>query len=261
MLLGQDCAPANATCQNKGLTGNQRGQRCGLPLCQKGHHCHRCAIGGGTKSRSVAVERVWEGIHRECGHQTAREVHVPEWDRFHWRCSRCDAHGVAWAPPATPCAACGIALDTRREEALLDLEVRSAQHPRLLLDVTVHHSVPGDAARLARAADQDGAVNKEAEKIKRVRYPAAQAPWKLLPLAMESYGRLGIEALRHLRLLAKRKAQTLDEDADQAAGTLVSRWACRLSVSLHRENARNVRAALGENQKMLRDDLAAELAG
>ena len=259
-LLGQDCAPAGATCQNKRLTGDQQGQRCGQPLCQKGHHCHRCAIGGGTKSRSVAVERVWEGIHTECGHQTDREVHVPEWDRFRWHCSSCNTRGVSWAPPA-PCAACGSARETRREEAVLDLEVRSAQRPRLLLDVTVHHSVPGDAQRLTKAADGDGAVNKEAEQEKRGRYPAARTPWKLVPLALETCGRHGREALDHLRGLAKQRSQALEEGSDQAASALLLRWGCRLSVALHRANARNLRSALGVDLRSQRTELAAELAG
>ena len=135
-----------------------------------------------------------------------------------------------------------------------------AQQPRFVLDVIVHHSIPGDAHRLAKAADEDGAVNKEAEQEKRGRYPAAQAPWKLLPLALETYGRHGREALRHLRLLAKKRAQALDEGSDQAASALVLRWACRLSVALHRENARNLRRALGENLKTQKAELAAELA-
>ena len=208
----------------------------------------------------MALERVWEGVHAECGHQTARQVYVPEWDRWRWRCTGCPARGVAWAPPAATCSACGSALDAHREEALLDLDVRSAQHPRLLLDVTVRHAVPGDAHRLARAADNDGAVAKEAEHDKHLRYPAAQAPYKLLPLALDTYGRHGREALQHLRLLAKRRAQSLDEGADHAASALVQRWACRLSVALHRANAENLRKSLGVDDVRRRAELAAELA-
>ena len=52
-----------------------------------------------------------------------------------------------------------------------------------------------------------------------------------------------------------------EEGADQAASSLLLRWACRLSAALHRENARNVRRALGENLRLERDELAAEHAG
>ena len=111
---------------------------------------------------------------------------------------------AACAPPAGPCSSCNAALKTRREEAKLDLEVRSAQQPRLFLDVTVHHTAPGDTTRLARAADSDGAVNQEAENEKRGRYPPGQTPWKVVPLALETYGRHGKVALKHLRSLAKK---------------------------------------------------------
>ena len=81
-----------------------------------------------------------------------------------------------------------------REEAVLDLEVRSAEVPCLYLDVTVRHAVPGDAERLARASRQPGATNAVAEQDKRDRYPNGRAPWKAEPLALESYGRHGAAA-------------------------------------------------------------------
>ena len=145
---------------------------------------------------------------------------------------------------------------------MLDLEVRSAQNPRLLLDVTMRHAIAGDAHRLDRAANDDGAVVKETEHDKHTRYPAARAPYKLVPLAVDTYGRRGREALHHLRLLAKRRAQALDGDgdSDRAASTLVLRWACRLSVALHRANAENLRKSLGHDVVRQRAELAAELA-
>ena len=73
-------------------------------------------------------------------------------------------------------------LDAKKEEALLDLEVRSAWVPKLFLDVTVHHSVPSGGDRLAKAARRNGAVNLEAEHEKEGRYPAARAPHKVVAL-------------------------------------------------------------------------------
>ena len=52
----------------------------------RARHAFTCSVGGGLKPRSVAVERAWERIRQECGYQTKREVHVPAWDRFRWRC-------------------------------------------------------------------------------------------------------------------------------------------------------------------------------
>ena len=116
---------------------------------------------------------------------------------------------MAPAPPAGPCTACGALLTVQREEAVLDLEVQGLDAPRLFLDVTVRHGVPGDEERLAAAAAFDGAVNKEAERDKQSRYPSGQSPWPALPLAQETFGRLGRTALSPLRNLARRRALAL----------------------------------------------------
>ena len=265
-LLGQDLAGAsNETCCDRHTPGERTGQACGAALCNKAHHAYRCALGGGPKKRSLAAERVVERIHRECGYHTAREVHVSAWDRFLWRCTAaaCRQRGTAVAPPAGSCAACGGALATEREEAFLDLEARSPDEPRVFLDVTVRHGVPGDAARLNRAAAQNGVVNKEAEAKKKARYPDGRTPWKVTPFALETFGRLGRTALAHLRKLARTQAQRLEEGAHEAASTLALLWGGHLSVALQRANAEALRTALGEEdkQKNTRDQLAADLAG
>ena len=150
-LLGQELAAADRrSCCNRRSTGERTGAACGEALCGHAHHAYRCAIGGGLKRRSVAVERALESILVECGFQTTRQVHVPQWDRFRWHCSSaaCGRCGVCYAPPGGPCGECGGALTVDREEAVLDLEARGADVPRLYVDVTVRHAVPGDSARL-----------------------------------------------------------------------------------------------------------------
>eukprot|EP00969_Alexandrium_andersonii_P235276 10387284-Alexandrium_andersonii.AAC.1 len=77
------------------------------------------------------------------------------------------------------------------------------------MDVTVRYSVPGDAEHLAAAAGRDGAVNAVAEADKRRRYPEGRAAWPVIPLALETCGRHGRTALRHLRTLARGSAQQL----------------------------------------------------
>ncbi len=191
-------------------------------------------------------------------------MHEPAWDRWRWKCSApgCAARGLAWrAPPAAPCALCGGALEADREEAVLDLEVRSSEVPKLYLDVTVRHAVHSDQDRLLRAANNDGATNKEADADKEARYPALNCPYKALPLALETFGRHGKTSLKHLRKLARVKASRLEEGGEDAASALVLRWAKRLSVALHRATARNLRNALGEVEVRERSkELAAELA-
>ena len=157
----------------------------------------------------------------------------------------CTAHGLAYAPPAGPCGTCGGALDAKKEEAVLDQEVRSAWVPKLFLDVTVHHGVPSAGVRLAKAARSNSAANLEAEREKECRYPAERAPYKVVPLALETYGRHGQQALNHLRKLARQKAEALDEGGDEAVSGLVLRWGCQPSVALQRANAANLRRSLG----------------
>ena len=70
--------------------------------------------------------------------------------------------------------------------------------------------------------------------------------WEARPFALETFGRLGRVALRHLRELARAQEAALQEEvADGAAATLMHRWGNRLSVALHRANVRNVVRSLG----------------
>ena len=259
-LLGQALAPAGGTtCCNRARTGER--QLCGEALCRHAHHAHRCSRGGGLKARSADLERALECIHLECGHAVARQVHVPGWDRYRWHCGTCTLGGTAWDRPGA-CSNCGGALQTDREEAILDLEVRTARVPKTFFDVTVHHSVPGDAARLASASSCDGAVAKEAEGNKRRRYPDGRTPFRGVPFALESYGRVGETALKHLRELARDRAANLQEGGEEAASALLQRWAASLSSALCRANARSLRSALGAaSAKATGKEVAAELAG
>ncbi len=186
-------------------------------------------------------------------------MHVPGWDRWQWHCSSCGARGATWERPAGHlCGSCGHATQAQREEAILDLEVRTAAAPKTFFDVTVRHSVPGDAPRLAAAASTAGAVAKEAEGDKRRRYPDGRCPFRAVPLATETFGRHGRAALRHLRELARARAEALDEGGEHAASALLQRWACRLSCALQRANAERLRTSLGAERGGA--ELAAELA-
>ncbi len=261
-LLGQAVAPDAATCRNKKRTGANTGQLCGESLCRLAHHAHRCARGGGLVARGGAVEGTLAAIHGECGHDVKRQVHVPSWDRWRHHCPSCNRRGWTWTPPAALCDACGQPQEAQREEAILDLEVRTTAVPRAYFDVTVHHSVPGDAARLATASNLDGAFNREAEGEKCHRYPDGHTPWRVVPFALETYGRLGRSALAHLRRLARDRASNLEEGGDAAASALVARWGARLSTALHRANAAKIKHALGTQDVVagLRVELVADAA-
>ena len=150
-------------------------------------------------------------IYTECGYTVLNQPYVPQWNRWRNSCDSCNARPVTWDRPTGACESCGGSLTVVFDEAVLDLEVRSARAPRAFLDVTVHHSVPGDGVRLAAAAEHPGAVNREAEAEKRRRYPDGRAPWRVVPSALETHGRLGTSTLKHLRGLARARAQDLPE--------------------------------------------------
>ena len=177
------------------------------------------------------------------------QVRVPGWDRWRWTCANCATGGTTADRPAGPCATCGAALRSEREEAILDIEVQRADVPRLYLDVTVRYCVPGDDAGLAAAAGRSGAVNAAAEADKRRRYAPGRTPWGMVPLALETGGRHGPAALRHLRQLARDEAALLGEEAAPAAASaLMSRWGKELAVALHKATARQLRTALGADR-------------
>ena len=74
---------------------------------------------------------------------------------------------------------------------------------------------------------------------------------------------LGLAALKHLRGLARTRAQGLADGGEAAAPSLTQRWAARLSAAFRHSNALRLSSALGaaEPERQRARDLAAELAG
>ena len=133
---------------------------------------------------------MFASIHEECGYTVARQVHCPSETAGSGTAGRATSEGT-WDLPGAPCHHCGASTVFELEEAVLDLDVRSARVPRTLLDVTVRYGVPGGDAQLAAAARGPGAVNRTAEMEKRLRYPDGRTHWSVVPFAVESFGRLG----------------------------------------------------------------------
>ena len=125
------------------------------------------------------------------------------------------------------------------------MEIQGPEVPRLFFDVTVRHGVPGCTTRSQLAVTANSTVNSEAEADKKERYPGHRCPWRMVPFAVETYGRMGTSALRHLRKLARSQAAGFDGQERTVTASLLSRWGSRISVALHRANVRNVRRSLG----------------
>ena len=67
----------------------------------------------------------------------------------------------------------------------------------------------------------------------------------MVPVAFETFGRLGSEGYFYLRKLARRASEQAGDDGGFAPSLLFAQWARRLSVCLHRANARMLRRGVG----------------
>ena len=93
---------------------------------------------------------------------------------------------------------------------------------------------------MRQAAARDGAAATMAPEAKRLRYPALPADGLLAvePFCVETYGRLGVDAIRLLRAARQRVAEREGGHLRGWAGTaLFQRWlsllSCELQRSLH----------------------------
>ena len=125
---------------------------------------------------------------------------------------------------------------------MLDLCVEGGPGgPRRHADVVVPHPV-GDANTPA-AERRDGAAARAAEGTKYGRYGR-----RVLPLAVESYGRWGPAALTWWRELAKQVAladPALSHKGRWAIPALLHRWWADVGAALQTANAEAVLASLG----------------
>ena len=90
-----------------------------------------------------------------------------------------------------------------------------------LRDVTVRH--PRALKYRAAAALADGAAAAEAERTKRIRYPALadQGLSAVRPFAIESFGRFGEEALA---VLGEARHRVASRSGRRVSGSVASRW-------------------------------------
>jgi len=117
---------------------------------------------------------------------------------------------------------------------------------RTYVDVTIRH--PRAQKYRARAREQDAAAARIAEQAKRVRYPARPEAGLLAaePFAMETFGRLGPNALKLLREAEQRAAELDPALRGWTRQALRQRWLALLSVQLQRGLHEAAAAAWGQ---------------
>ena len=105
---------------------------------------------------------------------------------------------------------------------------------RHFVDVTVRH--PRALKYRTAAALADGAAAAEAERTKRVRYPALadRGLAAVRPFAIESFGRFGEEALA---VLGEARHRVAARSGRRVSGSVASRWfgllQCQLVLAQH----------------------------
>jgi len=147
---------------------------------------------------------------RDAACDARREVSVPEFTRI--------KHKVG-APPADDL-----------EEGIVDVLGWHAQFGEFLLDVTIRH--PNAKAVADRAANENGHAAKVGETHKHDRYKPSGGRF-IVPLAIETYGRIGDEFLDWLMTLSS-AARARDRSAGLAGVRHLSKWRFSLSTTLYK---------------------------
>ena len=210
--LGVPTTSAGQTCH---IRCQASGGRCAPPLDPLGHHAVVCKYGGFKTFRHSRLVHELRGVLRESGAVVpAREVEVPGWQRADGTRARLD---VAFAWAGRECYA----------------------------DVTIRH--PCAAKYVRQAGAQDGAALRLAEAGKRSRYPAVAAAGldAVEPFAVETFGRLGPNAVRLLRTARQQAAERQAPYARWAGPALHQKWLASLSCSLQQALYEASRASWG----------------
>ena len=227
--LGQDLCLAGQRCANTYVTagdGRRVGDRCRGTLDAAGLHAATCLVGGRRKHTHNGQRDLWAQQLPGAGYAVQQEQHVPGWDR--WKQRR---NGL-WV----------------LEHAILDLRLEAPPDaPVTYLDVAVAHPCAG--TYVGDAATEDGYAARKAEERKHERYPPnARVRGRLVPLAVETYGRLGEEGLRFLRRAAGRactRTTALAVLGGEGPPAALGAWLQRQSVALQKQNAAAFKAAAG----------------
>ena len=210
--LGVPTTSAGQTCH---IRCQASGGRCAQPLDPLGHHAVVCKYGGFKTFRHSRLVHELRGVLRESGAVVpAREVEVPGWQRADGTRARLD---VAFAWAGRECYA----------------------------DVTIRH--PCAAKYVRQAGAQDGAALRLAEAGKRSRYPAVAAAGldAVEPFAVETFGRLGPNAVRLLRTARQQAAEQQAPYARWTGTALHQKWLASLSCSLQQALYEASRASWG----------------
>jgi len=209
LALPQTHQPTKPTCQQKGLHTT-----CNKPTDSMLHHVLACPCGPGPIRRHDALRDAWQLIIADfIGFEPLAEQLLP--------------HVPNTLTPSTRV--------TRNAEVRADLAIPTTTTLKYL-DITVATPMKQEFLRFNAAATTPGIAAAHAEKAKHVHYE----PYHVTPLAMETFGRWGEEALQFLRSLSHTHETWMSDTTkhtDSLPPTTTSVFQT-LSTKVQRENAR-----------------------
>ena len=171
LALPQTHQPTKPTCQQKGLHAT-----CNRPTDPMLHHVLACPCGPGPIRRHDALRDAWQLIIADyIGFEPLAEQLLP--------------HVPNTLSPSSRF--------TRNTEVRADLAIPTTTTLKYL-DITVATPMKQEFTRSNAAATTPGIAASHAERVKHVHYE----PYHVTPLAMETFGRWGEEALQFLRSLS-----------------------------------------------------------
>ena len=199
---------ARETCARRTAAG----VTCGKNLDKDGKHAATCQCGGGVLQKHERLEGAVCSLIKRWTLQTPlRDQRVPTWDR------EVETAGGG----------------RRTEAAILNIEYTDSGCRRWI-DVTVRHPAAGSPSEVNQAARRAGEAARRGERAKHARYPGDT----LTAFAVETYGRVGVEARQWLRRVA--------EELPEATRTAeITRAYKVISCAVQAELAQQLRGAAG----------------
>ena len=197
--LGLANVEASSMCRNVAAKNEEE---CGEMKDQYGDHAVSCSYGPLRIKRHDDIADCLSDMIAETGAHVRREAYVR-------------------------------AMSTPSQEAWLDIWAFAGLRIQdLLVDVTIRH--PTASAYARAAADHDGAAARAAEVDKGKRYPP-QGGRRVVPFAMETWGRLGPEADALLESLAAEAARHAHRRGQATvASAFLRRWRATLDAALQK---------------------------
>ena len=214
--LGLRVIPAYlVSCRHQYVKTSAR--ECGHPFDHTGHHSVMCNVGGGpTIFLHNPIAELAASFLTSAGFDARREVSIPE-----FTCQRVN--------PLNPNGVDFI-------DGIVDVLGWHVVLGEFLLDVTVRHPLAVQVAK--RAATVAGTAALAGERDKHLRYPA-KAGRCIVPLAIETFGRIGSEFDEWLMTLAS-AARARDRASGLSGSRHLTSWRAALNTALYKGIAKTI---------------------